>query len=198
MLCSSTWQIYFLFECVESCKLNGTDFYSIFTNSTYGNISITVSNKLDIIGIDIDTIITFPPISILFAIALSPESLLMLTANSVKNAIPVIFISNVKKSLLIAVLFYSVVSKFIIARILSVIRSKIVAPVKRDMYNVNSGLYCLIIIMIIKEISPIPIIFKMSILLTYSFLNAKVFHINNLQFMLQFLCEIIVKYTLRK
>ena len=100
--------------------------------------------------------------------------------------------------LLIAVLFDSVVSKFIIAPILSVIRSKIVAPAKRDMYNVNSGLYCLIIIMIIKEISPIPIIFKISILLTYSFLNARVFHINNLQFMLQFLCEIIVKYTFGK
>ncbi len=43
-------------------------------------------------GIDIEIMITFPPISILLAIALSPESLQMLTANSVKIAIPVILI----------------------------------------------------------------------------------------------------------
>ena len=39
-----------------------------------------------------------PPISILFAIAVSPESLHKLTENSVKKAIPVIFINNVKNS----------------------------------------------------------------------------------------------------
>lgn len=62
----------------------------------YGRTLIIVSSKPDIIGIDIDIIITFPPISILLAIAVSPESLQMLTANSVKNAIPVIFISKPK------------------------------------------------------------------------------------------------------
>lgn len=54
---------------------------------------------------DIETIITFPPISTLFAIAFSPESLHKLTANSVRNAIPVIFMSNNKNWLLIAVLW---------------------------------------------------------------------------------------------
>ena len=45
---------------------------------------------------DIETITILLPISILLAIAPSPESLQMLTANSDKNAIPVIFksISN--------------------------------------------------------------------------------------------------------
>ena len=61
----------------------------------YGSTSKTVSSKLEIIGIDIDTIIIFPPISTLFAIADSPVSLHMLTANSVKNAIPVILINKV-------------------------------------------------------------------------------------------------------
>lgn len=54
---------------------------------------------------DIDIIITFPPISTLLAIADSPESLHILTANSVKIAIPVIFISIFKKLLLTFVLF---------------------------------------------------------------------------------------------
>ena len=68
----------------------------LYWNFYYGNTLIIVSNNPDIIGIDIETITTFPPISILLAIAVSPESLHILTANSVKNAIPVIFISNVK------------------------------------------------------------------------------------------------------
>ena len=42
------------------------------------------------IGIDIAIINTFPPKSILFAIAVSPKSLHKLTANSAKKAIPVI------------------------------------------------------------------------------------------------------------
>ena len=54
---------------------------------------------------DIDIIITFPPISTLLAIADSPESLHILTANSVNIAIPVIFISIFKKLLLTFVLF---------------------------------------------------------------------------------------------
>lgn len=57
-----------------------------------------VSSMAVIIGIDKPTIITLPLNSILVAIALSPESLHILTANSVKNAIPVIFISMNKNS----------------------------------------------------------------------------------------------------
>ena len=60
----------------------------------YGRIFKTSSNKLDIIGIDIEMIIILLPNSILLAIALSPESLHILTANSDKNAIPVIFIKR--------------------------------------------------------------------------------------------------------
>ena len=44
---------------------------------------------------DIDIIIILLPISILLAMALSPESLQILTANSDKNAMPVIFINNI-------------------------------------------------------------------------------------------------------
>ena len=54
-----------------------------------------ISNRLDIIGMDIDIIIIFVPNSILLLIADSPASLQILTANSDKNAIPVIFISIV-------------------------------------------------------------------------------------------------------
>ena len=57
----------------------------------HGKISITNSNKLVIIGIDIAIIITLLPISILLAIAFSPASVQILTANSVMIAIPVIF-----------------------------------------------------------------------------------------------------------
>ena len=53
-----------------------------------------ISSKLDIIGMDIDIIIILLPSSILLAIAASPESLHILTANSERKAIPVIFISN--------------------------------------------------------------------------------------------------------
>ena len=59
---------------------------------------ITNSNNAVIIGIDILIIIIFPPKSILLAIAVSPESLQILTANSVNIAIPVIFINNVRNS----------------------------------------------------------------------------------------------------
>src|SRR5690625_3468694 len=97
-----------------------------YLSFSYGSISTTVSSKLDMIGIDIDTIITFPPISTLFAIAVSPVSLQILTANSVKNAIPVIFISKVRNSLFIAVLFESVVKRFIMPSNLSIINTKII------------------------------------------------------------------------
>ena len=52
-----------------------------------------ISSRFDIIGIDIDIIIILLPISILLAIAASPESLQILTANSERKAIPVIFIN---------------------------------------------------------------------------------------------------------
>ena len=48
---------------------------------------ITNSKSAVIIGIDILIIIILPPKSILLAIALSPESLQILTANSVSIAI---------------------------------------------------------------------------------------------------------------
>ena len=49
----------------------------------YGKISIISSNKLDIIGIDMAIMIILLPISILAAIAFSPASAHILTANSV-------------------------------------------------------------------------------------------------------------------
>lgn len=58
-------------------------------------IFLTISSKrLEIIGTDIEIIIILLPSSILLAIALSPESLHILTANSAKKAIPVILISS--------------------------------------------------------------------------------------------------------
>ena len=62
-----------------------------YNNLGYGNIFSIISNKLDIIGIDIDITITFVPISIFRAIAVYPESLQILNANSERSAIPVIF-----------------------------------------------------------------------------------------------------------
>ena len=56
---------------------------------------MTNSNRLVIIGTDIETISILLPNSILLAIALSPESLQILTANSDRKAIPVIFINSV-------------------------------------------------------------------------------------------------------
>ena len=98
----------------------------------YGKTCNIVSNKLEIIGIDIEIIKTLPPKSTLLAIAASPESLQILTANSVKKAIPVIFISNIKNSLLIAVLFDNVVSKYTILPILSITISKIKEPAIKE------------------------------------------------------------------
>lgn len=57
---------------------------------------ITNSKSAVIIGIDILIIIILPPKSILLAIALSPESLQILTANSVSIAIPVILVLFLK------------------------------------------------------------------------------------------------------
>ena len=66
-----------------------------------------------------------------------------------------------------AVLFDKLVSKSIIPLILSIIKTKINAPASKETYNVNSGLYCLTIIMIIKEIKPIPIILITSIIFPF-------------------------------
>ena len=120
----------------------------------YGNSFNIVSKRLAIIGIDIEIIKTFPPKSTLLAIAVSPVSLQMLTVNSVKNAIPVIFIRSIRNSLFIAVLFDNVVSKSIIAPILSIIITKISTPAAKETYSTNSGLYCFTITIIISEISP--------------------------------------------
>jgi len=115
------------------------------------------------IGIDIAIIVTFPPISILEAIADSPESLHILTANSVKKAIPVILINKYKNSVFIEDLFARLLRSVIIPDILPITKLKISTPEASDMYTANSGLCCFIIIIIIKAIKPIPIILSMSI-----------------------------------
>ena len=97
----------------------------------YGNTFNITSSKLDIIGIDIDIIIIFVPISILLAIAASPESLQTLTANSDKIANPVIFISITKKVLLIEVLLASDCYKLTIPVSLSITKNKIKTPVSK-------------------------------------------------------------------
>lgn len=87
----------------------------------------------------------------------------MLTENSVKKAIPVIFISNTRNSLFITVLLDKDVNKSIIADTLSIINIKIITPAIIDTYITNSGLYCFKIIIIISAINPTPIIFIISI-----------------------------------
>ena len=89
------------------------------------------SNKLDRIGIGADIIIILLPISILLAIAASPESLHMLTANSDKKAIPVIFISNVINSVFMFDLLTIEFIRFIIPVSLSITKIKINTPVSR-------------------------------------------------------------------
>ncbi len=69
-----------------------------------------------IIGTDIETIIILLPISILLAIAPSPESLQMLTANSDKNAIPVIFSNKLIKLVFIEALLATDFIKFTIPK----------------------------------------------------------------------------------
>lgn len=90
----------------------------------------------------------------MLAIAVSPESLQILTANSVKNVIPVIFISKVKKLLLIAVLLVRLLKSSTTPDILLSISPSINAPAINDTYITNSGLYCFKIIIIIKAIKP--------------------------------------------
>lgn len=83
------------------------------------------------IGTDIDIMIILLPISILLAMAASPESLQILTANSDKNAIPVILISNVKKVLLIDALLANDCNSIIIPCNLSITSNKINTPVNK-------------------------------------------------------------------
>lgn len=125
----------------------------------YGKIFTIVSNNPAIIGIDIEIIITFPPISTLLAIAVSPESLQMLTANSVNIAIPVIFISNVINSWWIETLLAKLFSSSIIPEIFENVSVRIIAPASNDTYITNSGLYCFKIIIKIRATRPIPYYF---------------------------------------
>ena len=120
----------------------------------YGIIFIIVSNKPHSIGIDIDIIITLPPISILLAMAFSPESLHTLTANSVSIAIPVIFIRSIKNSLLIDAFADKFLSISIIPDNLANISANIITPAVRETYIANSGLYCFKITIIINAIKP--------------------------------------------
>ena len=114
------------------------------------------------IGIDIDIIIILLPISILLAIAPSPESLQILTANSDKNAIPVIFINNAKKVLLIDALLASDCNSAIIPFNSSITSNKINIPVNKLIYIANSGLYCFNKIIITRAMKAIPIILIIS------------------------------------
>ena len=116
--------------------------YFIYKIIFYGKIFKIISNKLDIIGIDIDIIIIFVPISILLAIAPSPESLQMLTANSERNAIPVIFIKSVMNSIFICDLSCMDFIRDIIPSNLSITKIKIKAPVRILINIAYSGLYC--------------------------------------------------------
>ena len=77
-------------------------------------IFITISKRAVIIGIEITIINTLPPKSILFAIADSPESLDILTANSVKKDIPVILRRSDKNLVFILALEDISFNKFII------------------------------------------------------------------------------------
>ena len=122
-----------------------------------------ISKSAEIIGIDMLIIITFPPRSTLLAIAVSPASLHMLTANSVSIAIPVIFSNILKYSEFIPVFLLKLVSNVIIPVTLSNTKNNMIAQAIIDTYIVNSGLYCLITTIIMRAISPTPIIFTMSI-----------------------------------
>lgn len=104
-------------------------------------------------------IITLLPNSILLAIADSPASLQMLTANSVRKAIPVIFNRILRKELLMPALLLIDCSKLIIEENFPNTKENINTPAINETYTANSDLYCFIIIIIIKEINPIPIIF---------------------------------------
>ena len=101
-----------------------------------------VFNNPEITGIDIATMHIFPPISILLAIELSPESLQILTANSVSIAIPVIFNNIPKNSPPRLVLFAKLFNNDTIPDNLSKLIKSISPPANNDTYRLNSGLYC--------------------------------------------------------
>ena len=132
----------------------------MFLSNLHHNSFSIVSNNPAIIGTDIDTIITFPPRSILLAIAASFESLHILTANSVKIAIPVILSINVINSLLTDIFDVRLFIKDITFEIFENTKVNINAPAINDTYIANSGLYCFNIIIIISAISPIPYYFN--------------------------------------
>ena len=113
-----------------------------------------VFSKLDITGIDMAIMHIFPPMSIFPAIALSPASLQILTANSVKIAIPVTFNKMPKNSLPKLVLLARLWIKETIPEILSKLIRRMRAPANKDTYRLNSGLYCFSNMMIITEIKP--------------------------------------------
>ena len=106
----------------------------------------------------------FPAKSILFAIALSPESLQILIANSNKIDIHVIFINNFIKSLLIFDLFESLFIKSIIFLKVSNELSNIKAPPIITTYIAKSFLYCFKIIVNINVKKAIPITLIISII----------------------------------
>ena len=116
-------------------------------------------------GIDIAIIITLLPISILLAIAFSPASEHILTANSVIIAIPVILSKMLKNCLLIYVLSEIDCSKLIIPVIFYIDKIKINTPAIIETYIAYSGLYCFKMIAITNAIRPIPIIFIISSML---------------------------------
>ena len=80
----------------------------------------------------------------------------MLTVNSVKIAIPVRLRSNVINSLFTDTFEDKLFIKSIIPDIFVKTKISIKAPAIREIYIVNSGLYCLRIIIKISAISPIP------------------------------------------
>ena len=121
--------------------ISDLSFSGILLINPYGNICVTVSSRPARIGIDMEIITTFPPISIFVAIADSPASLQILTANSVKNAIPVIFNKSTKKLLLIEAVLTKEFNMSIMAEILGRMQANIKIPAIKEIYTVKSGLY---------------------------------------------------------
>ena len=107
--------------------------------------------------------------------AASPESLQMLTANSVRNAIPVIFNKIVKNWLLIFAFVDKLLNKLTIPLILSKDKNSIIVPANREIYITNSGLYCFKIIIAISATRPVPMIFTISRNLFHPIYNSKTF-----------------------
>ena len=123
-----------------------------------GSIFNIISNRLDIIGIDIAIIMILLPISILLAIAPSPASLHTLTANSAKNAIPVIFNNIAKNVLFIDAFDAKDCNSDITCVSWSITNNNIKTPANKLIYIANSGLYCFNKIIMIRATKPIPII----------------------------------------